>query len=173
MEPSHIEACRIMVKSMDVLLGAGSCFYDKDRKRRQLYGKAGAFRPKAYGVEYRSLSNAWLSDIYLTRFVAENSFEAFKINMTMAETQKVQALAGDISNKLINDESEFFNPSVSYGVLRQDMLNRGLAARGPMNEYDVGYKAQPIMARRVTNEEQAAGFKPKKLEEVIDEAIIL
>ena len=35
----------------------------EDEKRRELYGKAGAFRVKPYGLEYRTPSNAWtLSD---------------------------------------------------------------------------------------------------------------
>ena len=45
---------------LDVYLGLDSLTYDKDVERRELYGKAGAFRPKEYGVEYRVLSNAWL-----------------------------------------------------------------------------------------------------------------
>lgn len=56
----HIMNCRDLVKQMDWLLGAWSLFEDPDDTRRRLYGKAGAFRPKPYGVEYRVLSNFWL-----------------------------------------------------------------------------------------------------------------
>jgi len=51
-----------LVKWMDVLLGLPSLFMDNDSDRRKLYGQAGAYRPKSYGVEYRSLSNFWIKD---------------------------------------------------------------------------------------------------------------
>ncbi len=50
--PATIVAC-------DALLGLWSSEKDRDRNRRLLYGKAGAFRTKPYGVEYRVLSNFW------------------------------------------------------------------------------------------------------------------
>lgn len=49
-----------LVRWCDVFLGLPSVFEDPDKGRRQLYGAAGCFRPKAYGIEYRSLSNYWL-----------------------------------------------------------------------------------------------------------------
>lgn len=48
------------VKLMDLVIGLASIKYDKDTERRAMYGKAGRFRPKSYGVEYRSPSNWWI-----------------------------------------------------------------------------------------------------------------
>lgn len=49
-----------LVKAMDIFVGAPSIQLDGDLLRRKLYGKAGAFRFKAYGIEYRTLSNFWI-----------------------------------------------------------------------------------------------------------------
>lgn len=56
----HIVQCEMLVRNLDATLGLISLLLDKDEKRRELYGKAGAYRPKPYGVEYRVLSNFWL-----------------------------------------------------------------------------------------------------------------
>lgn len=57
----HILNCQDVVKQLDWYLGAWSCLVDPDPVRRKLYGKAGAYRPKSYGVEYRVLSNFWIT----------------------------------------------------------------------------------------------------------------
>lgn len=61
--PEHLEACMMMTKQLDAGIGLKGIVYDTDNRRRELYGKAGAFRPKPYGVEYRVLSNFWLGNI--------------------------------------------------------------------------------------------------------------
>ena len=38
-----------MVKLLDIFLGIPSVIIDPDKKRRKLYGKAGAFRLTKYG----------------------------------------------------------------------------------------------------------------------------
>jgi hypothetical protein len=48
------------IRAMDLYLGVPSVVLDKGTLRRNLYGKAGAFRFKPYGVEYRTLSNFWI-----------------------------------------------------------------------------------------------------------------
>jgi len=50
-----------LVRLMDLHLGVPSVLMDPDRNRRALYGKAGAHRKKPYGVEYRALSNFWVT----------------------------------------------------------------------------------------------------------------
>ena len=71
--PEHMQRCATLVKQLDCYLGLPSLLWDNDTKRRSMYGKAGAFRPKPYGVEYRVLSNAWLKNEKLMRLVFKYS----------------------------------------------------------------------------------------------------
>lgn len=56
----HIKDGCMVTKQMDKYGLFASKDWDTDETRRELYGAPGAFRPKPFGVEYRSLSNAWL-----------------------------------------------------------------------------------------------------------------
>lgn len=61
-----------VVKALDIFVGIPSIFLDKDptsAARRQLYGGAGAHRPKDYGVEYRATSAWWLNSPKHTELV--------------------------------------------------------------------------------------------------------
>ena len=53
--------CCDLVKQLDWYLGGWSIARDENTERRSLYGKAGACRIKDYGVEYRVLSNFWVT----------------------------------------------------------------------------------------------------------------
>lgn len=76
MNEDHRDACIMATKQLDCVLGLGSLLYDSDNTRRTLYGKAGAFRPKPYGVEYRTLSNAWLQSKDITSWVYNSTIRA-------------------------------------------------------------------------------------------------
>jgi len=65
-----------VVRAADVVLGLPSLFLDGDTKRRLMYGKAGAFRPKPYGVEYRTLSNFWIGSDTLIEWAYEQAMKA-------------------------------------------------------------------------------------------------
>lgn len=60
-DPLHQQNCFDFVKQLDWMLALWSLKMDPDVTRRQLYGKAGACRLKPYGVEYRVLSNFWIT----------------------------------------------------------------------------------------------------------------
>lgn len=56
----HMDNCVLLAQKLDAVLYPAARHWDKDIKREFMYGNRGAFRPKHYGVEYRTPSNAWL-----------------------------------------------------------------------------------------------------------------
>lgn len=68
-DPEHIEDCCFLTKNLDDAFSLVEKWWDKDEDRRKMYGKPGAFRPKSYGMEYRSLSNAWVGKPELWNFI--------------------------------------------------------------------------------------------------------
>jgi len=70
--------CCDRAKQLDFYLGIYSLLWDPDNRRRSLYGKAGAFRPKPYGLEYRVLSNAWLNSEMLQRWIYRAAIKAME-----------------------------------------------------------------------------------------------
>lgn len=73
----HFDICCSLVRELDYLLGLPSLVWDKDNERRMMYGKAGSFRPKKYGLEYRVLSNAWLNEDDLCKLIFRQAVKAF------------------------------------------------------------------------------------------------
>jgi len=102
-----------VIRAMDLHIGAQLIKVDKDTRRRELYGKAGAFRPKDYGVEYRTPSNYWISDEKLMKWVWN-------------QCELVQKWMKD-GNKIENNK---------YGRLIQDAINHSdEAALKKVNDY--------------------------------------
>lgn len=99
-DDAHITDCCNRIKQLDFYLGLPSLFFDKGIKRREMYGKPGAFRPKSYGAEYRVLSNAWLASDSLKRWVFRNT----KVAMQRA------------------DEGDFAFKKVHHSILKNMML---------------------------------------------------
>lgn len=64
---------RRVIQFADLTMGVPSVIVDKGDLRKQLYGKHGAFRLKSFGGEYRTLSNFWIFDDDLVRWIWNNT----------------------------------------------------------------------------------------------------
>lgn len=102
------EVCAALVREQDSLNGVASLLYDQDTKRRELYGKAGAFRPKSYGVEYRTLSNSWVRNKALSEYVARRTFQAARnmMNGKLIQTPEVETI---INSNQVEEAKYFLN----------------------------------------------------------------
>lgn len=106
-----------IVRNMDILLGIPSVCLDLDNERRTLYGKAGACRIKAYGVEYRTLSNFWLRDILTMQWAYEQTTRAIEglwgwnVNPGLSD-EEVQRIIneGDFNRAMEITENYLFTP---------------------------------------------------------------
>lgn len=78
-DPDDLMAGPELARWMDLYLGIPSVILDPDTRRRQVYGKAGAFRPKPYGIEYRVLSNFWIKNPILIRWAYRQAKEAYEM----------------------------------------------------------------------------------------------
>lgn len=70
------DECEAVVKAMDLFLGVPSVLQEPNNKRKELYGKAGAFRKKDYGVEYRTISNYYMNSDHLMQWAYNNTIDA-------------------------------------------------------------------------------------------------
>jgi len=111
----HVGMAESLIKQLDFFLGLPSLLFDKDVKRREMYGKAGCYRPKPYGAEYRTLSNQWLKSDKTMKLVYNNTQEAVK-----------RLLSGDILWDRIGDIQDIINTS-NITRAKQIMRMEGIA----------------------------------------------
>lgn len=86
-----------LIKVMDALHGVVSVVIDNNIpsiKRRFLYGKAGAYRPTDYGVEYRVLSNFWVKSPVLVSLMYHLTKEALNIVRLNQDEELIKAMGG-------------------------------------------------------------------------------
>lgn len=87
--------------AMDMILGLESLSKDTDTRRRVMYGKAGSFRFKPYGMEYRTLSNFWIKDDELISWAFDKTMEAIEL-----------VKSGEI-DKLVDEYSELVKTAIN------------------------------------------------------------
>jgi hypothetical protein len=97
-----------VVKMLDVFQGIPSVLLDPDPtapERRQLYGTAGAHRPKPYGVEYRALGNFWLRHPGLVQLMYELADRAVELTYD-GQSQAILTEVGQARVQSIINQSQ-------------------------------------------------------------------
>ena len=105
-DPSHVADCNLVAQNLDYFLGCTSIMWDRDNTRRALYGKAGAVRYKPYGVEYRVLSNKWLSDPRLIHYVWNSAYTA--VNSLFRNEKPIETILGNQAVDIINNSTQWW-----------------------------------------------------------------
>lgn len=103
------------IRMMDTFLGVMSVVLDSapsSLKRRELYGKAGCYRPTDYGVEYRVLSNFWLKNeksVFLMDSVLQDLLNLLKdekrklFKGTKINARIIELMGDDVIRDVINN----------------------------------------------------------------------
>ena len=96
----------LIVLAMDQVLGLESIILDPDVRRREMYGNAGAFRVKSYGVEYRSLSNFWIKDEESIKWAYDKTQEAVELVRSGLVSKIHEKLGNEIRSAIDNNNKE-------------------------------------------------------------------
>jgi hypothetical protein len=112
MVPKHV-----VIRAMDVFLGSLLSQMDKDQERRKLYGKAGAYRDKKYGVEYRVPSNYWLTNSDVQDVVYAQVGKAMEYVESHPEETFIDSRPAVIAAVNFGHEGAFNDLVAKYGVL--------------------------------------------------------
>lgn len=131
---------KLVVYALDLFVGIPSLFLDNNilaHERRQMYGRAGSFREKSYGLEYRVLSPFWLRSpetvelfynlsLYAVDFVESGKFNRFwRVDMDklMAGKKDAYQCYGYDKNLLVKAINEYdMKAAEKFMILLEEFL---------------------------------------------------
>ena len=87
-----------VISRLDLLISVPLVLLDPDKLRRQSYGKAGCYRPKPYGIEYRTPSNVWCGSDELRRWVYRQAVRAVEYDNFTVLSDTHSAMVGCIND---------------------------------------------------------------------------
>lgn len=105
-----------ITKALDIFLGLESVLMDRDTRRRELYGAAGSFRHKPFGLEYRTLSSFWVAKPKTVEWVYDGVQKALQFTaeggvdkLTELDAIYIQVAINTSDTELAGDLIERFN----------------------------------------------------------------
>lgn len=151
-----------VIKMMDLFISIPELFFNKDKTskdRRQVYGVAGTHRTPDYGLEYRPISNFWLSSPVYVGLI----YDLCEFTLNFVEDQK-HLNFWSIDEDLLDED----DPSVAhrcYGyddkILRDSINNCDIVSARPFMTFISNYLSSELMAEI----ESAIQYEPKELNE--------
>jgi hypothetical protein len=141
-----------VVKMLDIFQGIVSVAIDDDKtapKRRALYGRAGAHRPKDYGVEYRALGNFWVRSPDLVTMMYELADRAVALTLDGKSTEIIESIGEAEIQRVINESDK-----KSAKKIVKDKLSAWIDS----NTYARILKGAPIAALKGSSLTQAWGI---------------
>tara|TARA_R110002020_G_scaffold140447_2_gene311937 strand:- start:5004 stop:5816 length:813 start_codon:yes stop_codon:yes gene_type:complete len=111
-----------IVRAMDLFLGLPSIIMDEDNRRKTMYGKAGAFRFKDYGLEYRTLSNFWIYTDELKAWAFNSTIAAIKFVSNTDNREKLYSM-GDKIQTAINNNDKYLAIDLMANVAEIKRIN--------------------------------------------------
>lgn len=131
------------VKVLDSIPGLASVIidnHDDSKRRREMYGKAGAHRPKDYGVEYRVPSNFWVSKPILVDLMYDlfhASLETFSLTRErIVDEIGQETLVNTINSSDYTQAVELFK-SVVVRYIGEGLTSRVLEASVSENDRNI------------------------------------
>lgn len=134
-DPDYIKMCADFVKVLDLFVGIPLKIADTEERRRQMYGKAGAFRPKPYGVEYRSPSNFWIMSstrrkaVYeMTRvgvqqmIMYQGSAEKVVLRFSRKTPEEIAEIINDPSPETVKEAVRIYDSYLKYNSSYMDAV---------------------------------------------------
>ena len=122
LDDDHFASCCSLIRQLDYYLGVPSIIVDNSHKRREMYGKAGSFRPKSYGVEYRVLSSFWVNSVKYQRNIYNYTVKAFNSLLDGFDAHKEFGSTRLNAERIIN-ENDVTNAICVIKELNLDIQN--------------------------------------------------
>jgi hypothetical protein len=120
--PDNIQTIEELIRTMDVYLGLPSLLIDKDTERRRIYGNAGDFRIKVYGLEYRTLGGKLLKDEETIKFVFNNAMKAFEDYNEKANIDQIIKNQVEIRNAIDTSNEEVAVQLLNYFNIKTSLV---------------------------------------------------
>lgn len=110
-----------IVKMFDIFVTLPSLLIDNDERRRELYGKAGSFRIKDFGVECRALSNFWIHDDTLIEWVFNQTIKAVNIVLENKDHLYIEKYSKEVV-KAINSNDKKLAKKLLLKIEKEDKI---------------------------------------------------